>query len=373
MDKITEFKNIITDPYTYCVRHKEETGKKIVGFTCSYTPEEIIYAAGALPFRLFGTNEGINRADVHLQSYCCSLIRGVLEEGLSGRLDFLDGVVFPHTCDTIQRLSDIWRLNIPKQFHIDLVLPAKLNTASARQYLIDILERFRKDMESALGVKITDAAISESIKIYNQIRTLMMRLYTLRAQRPEILSGSDFHSIIKAAMVMDRQLFLKALGEIVSQLEKASGTKIKPGTKKLVLTGGICSHPDIYDIIENAGGVVVWDDLCTGSRYFEGVLDEKAPPLEAIAQRYFDRDICPAKHAGLTDRGESIVQMVRKQTADGVIFMLLKFCDPHAFDYPYIKEMLDRENIPSMLLDMEEQLPAGGQLQTRFETFIQIL
>ena len=373
MENFTEFKKITTDPYTYCRKYKEETGKKIVGYTCSYTPEEIIYAAGALPFRLFGTDEGIHRADIHLQSYCCSLIRGILEEGLSGRLDFLNGVVFPHTCDSIQRLSDIWRLNIIPTFHIDLVLPVKLNTASARQYLIDILGKFRKDLESALGVTITDAALTDAIKIYNQIRGLMIKLYTLRAQKPEILSGSVFHSIIKAAMIMDRQLFLKALTQIVAQLETAPAGKIKPGTKKLVITGSICSHPDIYDIIENAGGVVVWDDLCTGARYFEGILDEKVPPLEAIAQRYLDRDICPAKHAGLTERGESLVQMVRKQTADGVIFMLLKFCDPHAFDYPYIKELLDRENIPCMLLDMEEQLPAGGQLQTRFETFIQIL
>lgn len=373
MEKFTEFKNIATDPYAYCRKHKKETGKNIVGYTCSYTPEEIIWAAGALPLRLFGTDEGIHRADMHLQSYCCSLVRGILEEGLSGRLDFLAGAVFPHTCDSIQRLSDIWRLNVTPQFHIDLVLPVKLNTTSARQYLIDILEKFKKDLERALGVKITDTMLSDAIKTYNQIRALMVRLYTLRAQRPEIISGHDFHSIIKATMIMDRQLLLKKLAQIVAQVEKEPAGKTKPGIKKIVLTGSICSHPDIYDIIENAHGVVVWDDLCTGSRYFEGILDEKAPPLAAIAQRYLDRSICPAKHVGLTDRGESLVQMVREHQADGVVFLLLKFCDPHAFDYPYIKEMLDRENIPCMLLDMEEQLPAGGQLQTRFETFIQIL
>ena len=88
-------------------------------------------------------------------------------------------------------------------------------------------------------------------------------------------------------------------------MEKASSDKIISGDKRLVLAGSVCSHPDIYDIIENAGGVVVWDDLCTGSRYFEGVLDEKAPPLEAIAQRYLDRPICPAKHEGLTDRAKT--------------------------------------------------------------------
>jgi len=373
MEKITEFKNIITDPYAYCRKYKEETGKTIVGYTCSYTPEEIIYAAGALPFRLFGTNEGIHLADANLQSYCCSLVRGILEEGLSGRLDFLAGVVFPHTCDSFQRLSDIWRINVTHPFHIDLVLPVKLNTASARQYMIDVLEKFKKDLERALSIKITDAMLSDTIKTYNQIRTLMRNLYAIRSRRPEIISGRDFHNIIKATMIMDRGLLLKSLSEIIRQMENAKSDKIKSGAKRIVLAGSVCSHPDIYDIIENAGGVVVGDDLCTGSRYFEGVMDEKAPPLEAIARRYLDRAICPAKHAGLTDRGENIVRIVRDNQADGVVFLLLKFCDPHAFDYPYIKEMLDKENIPCMLLDMEEQLPAEGQLQTRFETFVQIL
>jgi benzoyl-CoA reductase/2-hydroxyglutaryl-CoA dehydratase subunit BcrC/BadD/HgdB len=239
--------------------------------------------------------------------------------------------------------------------------------------MIDVLEKFKKDLERALSIKITDAMLSDTIKTYNQIRTLMRNFYAIRSRRPEIISGRDFHNIIKAAMIMDRGLLLKSLSEIIRQMENAKSDKIKSGAKRIALAGSVCSHPDIYDIIENAGGVVVWDDLCTGSRYFEGVMDEKAPPLEAIARRYLDRAICPAKHAGLTDRGENIVRIVRDNQADGVVFLLLKFCDPHAFDYPYIKEMLDKEKIPCMLLDMEEQLPAEGQLQTRFETFVQIL
>jgi bzd-type benzoyl-CoA reductase N subunit len=372
MKGITQIKNIAADPYAYCCNYKEKTGKKIVGYTCSYTPEELIYAAGALPFRIFGTNQDIHLADANLQSYCCSLVRGILEEALSNRLDFLNGVIFPHTCDSIQRLSDIWRINVTQKFHIDFVLPVKLNTASARQYMFDILERLKKDLERNLNVKITDAMLSDAIKIYNQIRALMRRLYALRVQSPAIISGRDFHSIIKAAMIMDRKLFLKTLVEIVTQTE-SSDRKIITGDKRLVLAGSVCSHPDIYDIIEQAGGIVVGDDLCTGSRYFEGVMNEKDPPLEAIAQRYIDRAVCPAKHNGLINRGENIIRIVRETKADGVVFMLLKFCDPHAFDYPYIKAMLDKENIPCMLLDMEEQLPAEGQLQTRFETFIQIL
>ena len=56
-----------------------------------------------------------------------------------------------------------------------------------------------------------------------------------------------------------------------------------------------------------------------------------------------------------------------------MIFFLLKFCDPHAFDYPYLKEALDREGIPSMLLEVEDRLPADGQLRTRFEAFVEMI
>ncbi len=373
MDKIAELRTIVENPYSYLQRIKDENGKKVVGYVCSYAPEELIYAAGALPVRLFGSDSGIHRADLHLQSYCCSLVRGILEEALSGRLDLLDGVIFPHTCDSMQRLSDVWRLNLVKFFHADVVLPVKLSTPGARQYLIDVLKKVKKDLERALNREITQDSLINAVKVYNAIRAMMTRLYRLRCENPQIISGQDFHTIIRAAMIVERDNFFEALTAIVADLEKIA-PEIKPSrAKRLVLSGGICNHPDIYNAIENAGGVVAGDDLCTGSRYFEGVVNENLPPLDAIAKRYAERTVCPAKHTGLTDRAENLVRIARNCSADGVVFLLLKFCDPHAFDYPYIKEMLDREKIPSLLLEMEEQTQAGGQLQTRLETFIQIL
>src|SRR5512145_2094089 len=132
MNQIEECRQVIQDPYGYLNPFKAETGRKIVGTVCSYAPEEIILAAGAHPVRLFGSGQKIRLAEAHLQSYCCSLVRGVLEDALADRLAFLDGIVFPHTCDSIQRLSDIWRLNVPGCFHLDAVLPVKLDTEGAR-------------------------------------------------------------------------------------------------------------------------------------------------------------------------------------------------------------------------------------------------
>jgi benzoyl-CoA reductase/2-hydroxyglutaryl-CoA dehydratase subunit BcrC/BadD/HgdB len=95
--------------------------------------------------------------------------------------------------------------------------------------------------------------------------------------------------------------------------------------------------------------------------------------VTTIAGRILTRVVCPAKHRGLTDRADHLVRLVRERRAQGVIFFLLKFCDPHAFDYPYLKEALDRARVPSLLLEVEDRLPADGQLRTRFEAFVEMI
>lgn len=345
--------------------------KKIVGYLCSYAPEELIYAAGFHPMRLFSSKSDIVLAEQHLQAYCCSLVRGVLEDSLSGRLDFLDGTVFPHTCDSIQRLSDIWRMNGKYEFFADVVLPAKLNTQSARTYMKDVLTKFKKDLEAAVGREITNADLQASIKKFNLIRKNLSKIYALQSQRPGIIKGADLYAIVKGSMVMDRDEVADLLPAIVAKLEKVDVPQ--KSVKRIVVSGSICDSPDIYTAMEAAGGVIVGDDLCTGQRWFEGEILDDENPINAIATRLLDRIICPAKHSTPTARGENMVSLAKKNRADGVIFMLLKFCDPHAFDYPYLKEFLDKEGIKNMLIEMDDQQQNSGQLATRFETFIHMI
>lgn len=369
---IDEMKDVLNSPYEYARKWKHEGGKRVIGYFCSYTPEELLYAADALPLRLFGSVENITHADAHLQPYSCSLVRGALEEALSGKLDFLDGTVFPHTCDSIQRLSDIWRLNTSFSFFSDVVLPVKLDTESAREYMVGLLHKFKTDLERGLDIAITDEKIRESIEVYNGIRRNLRRIYEIRSNHPGSISGKDTYAVIKSSMMIDRRVLLERLSEIVHALEEV-GNKDDLGKKRIVLSGGICNHPDVYTIIEESGGVVVWDDLCTGSRYFNGEIKLNGDPISSIADRYVDRVICPAKHAANYSRGENLVKIIKDNNAQGVLFLLLKFCDPHAFDYPYLKEYLDREGIPSMILEVEDQLPSEGQLKTRFEAFFEMI
>ncbi len=370
MKEIGLFHDAINDIQLTALNIKQNN-KKIIGHLCSYAPEELIHAAGFHPMRLFSSKSDIILAENHLQAYCCSLVRGVLEDSLSGRLDFLDGTLFPHTCDTIQRLSDIWRLNNRYEFFWDVILPVKLNTQSSKTYMIDVLTRFKGDLEKACGHPITDDDLNHSIHVFNQIRRNLVKIYTLQSKYPGIIKGTDLYALVKGSMIMDRDEAAKLLciiAERLSQIKKPANSE-----KRLIISGSICDSPEVYKAIEDAGGIIVGDDLCTGQRWFEGEITEDETPLMAIASRYMDRIVCPAKHISPTIRGEHLVALAKKNKADGVVFMLLKFCDPHAFDYPYLKEYLDKENIPNLMIEMDDQQQNLGQLSTRLETFSQMI
>lgn len=372
MMNLDTLKEIVTNPTAYGRRCREESPKPIIGYFCSYTPEELILAAGAHPFRIFGNSRNIRLADEHLQTYSCSLVRGALEDALAGNLDFLSGAVFPHTCDSIQRLSDIWRINVSLPFHCDVVLPVKLNTESARDYFIEVLEHFRSDLEKHLGRKISEADLRQAIKTTNKIRGYLRRLYELHDANPGAPTGHELYNIMRASMIMNREDLFNTLPKLIESLETRP-VKKTGGGKRIVLAGSVCEHPDIYPMIEEAGGQVVWDDFCSGARYFDGIVNETAAPLSAIADRYIHRVACPAKHGGLTNRAEHLVSLAKEKKADGVVFLLIKYCDPHAFDYPYLKSALDQEGVPNIPVEVSDQLPAAGQLKTRFEAFIEML
>ena len=372
MQVLKQFHDIAKDPNGYARSWKAETQRRVVGYFCSYAPEEIIWAAGALPYRILGASGSISRADGHLQAYSCSLVRGALDDALTGKLDFLDGTVFPHTCDSIQRLSDIWRLNAGLSLHLDLVLPVKLNTKSAEDYMQAVIKKFHRDLETGLGVEITPEKLSKAVQTFNQIRTGLQRIYEIRRDHCAAMNSRDLHAIVRASMVMDRNALAERLSTVVDQLQ-TQNLETDTSQKRLVLTGGICSMPEIYQPIEDAGATVVWDDFCTGSRYFEGTVEPQGNLLDSIGQRYFNRIVCPAKHRDCYSRGDNLLKMVENTRAQGVIFVILKFCDPHAFDFPFIKELLDRAAIPSMLLEIEDQQISLEQLKTRVEAFIERL
>ena len=373
MKELMPFYQAVEDPAAIA---RSITDKKIIGTLCSYAPEELIYAAGCHPMRLFSSGGEIRLAQNHLQTYCCSVVRGVLEDSLDGHLDFLHGAVFPHTCDSMQRLSDIWRLKGQYPFFADVILPAKMNTPSAHAYMAAVMARFKNDLEACAGITITRQALAGAVQVYNRIRSSLCAIYDCKSKYPACLTNRDIHALVKGSMLMDRQQAADLLEKVVRRLTAADLDPEYPRnreTRRLILSGSVCDMPALYDLFQDSGAAVVGDDLCTGSRWFAGLIDVDNDPLDAVTRRYARRMVCPAKHQGLHTRAEALVEKAQRLKADGVVFVLIKFCDPHAFDYPYIKDFLDDAGIRSLVLEVDDSQDTPGQVTTRIETFIQML
>ncbi|MBI5966800.1 MAG: 2-hydroxyacyl-CoA dehydratase [Deltaproteobacteria bacterium] len=368
---LSELREIAEAPFLYLRSWKKKTGKKILGYFCTNTPEETIHAAGLLPVRILKSKEHLSLASKHLQSYSCSLIQSCLEAGLRGNLDFLQGTVFPHTCDSIQRLSDIWRENLRFPFHWDLVLPVKLHTKSARSYLLQELRRFQLGLQDFIGHSISDEDLHAAIAIFNENRSLLQEFYRLRASNSGHLSAAEFLTIFNTAACLPKEEHntrLRKLLPLAKEKPSSSSDKIR-----LFLAGSICDQPEIFDLLEACGASVVADDLCTGWRYFAGEVANEGDPLEALADRLIKKVPCPCKYNPGIDRGDEFLERVVSSRSQGVVFVLLKFCDPHAFDYPFLKKKLAEQKISSLLLEIEPGgLPLGG-METRGQAFVETL
>jgi bzd-type benzoyl-CoA reductase N subunit len=341
-------------------------GHQAMGYFCTYVPEEIIHAAGFVPLRIRSGDQTPSRADAHLQSYTCALCRSALDQALHGDLSFLHGVVFPHTCDTIQSLADIWRMSFPDLYVETIVQPVHLSSPSTRPYLIAELQRFRHSLEKLIGQEISDQAIGASIESYNEKRRLLTRLYDLRDR----LTAPELFAATGAGFVMPPLEYNQLLGELVELLAEGNGAPPKgPG---LILVGAVLDDPAILTIVEELGARIVGDDLCTGSRYFAQPVEADDDPIAALADRYLHRLPCPAKYHPDHQPGEHLLKLVNESKADGIVFVLPKFCDPHAFDYAMIKEKLDVAAVPHLRLEMEHA-PALGQWRTRLQAFLEMI
>jgi len=372
-DALSRLTGMVGDPYSYARAWKDRTGGKVMGFYCHYVPEEIIHAAGALPVRITGENRVISDSGAHLQSYCCSLARTGLDMALGGDLDVLDGTVFVHTCDTMQRLSDIWRLDAGFDAHFDVVLPGRLEGDSSREYLYQELRSFRDRIGEYLG-PVDDEALKRSIGIYNRNRVLLEEMYRLRRQDPRVLPSDEALMVVAASAIMDKEEHNALLEELLGTLEaRLSGGKGQKEKVRLFGIGSVMDQWEFLRMVQDAGGTVVDDDFCTGHRYVGAVAPEGPDPVESITARIWDGALCPCKHAMSRDRAGYLLERITGSGATGVLFFQFKFCEPHAFDYPHVKKVLDEQGIPSLHLEIEQGSVSIPRLRTRVEALLETM
>ena len=360
-------------PKTAQILEHKSRGGKVIGWLCTYVPEEVIHAAGALPIRIIGYSHEANLddANAHLYINNCTFSRSCLQLGLEGQYDFLDGVVGGSTCDGARRLFDVWRQYIGTPFHHVLTVPRKY-TERAHKLYYDEVVLFKKHLEEHLGVAITDEELLRSTILLNESRGLLHSLYELRKRDRPPISGAETLEVLNAAYRMPKETFNLWLGEFIEEL-KASD-KAFTGRARVMLVGSVLTNPEFVKSIEDQGALVVTDELCTSTRYWgdKVVLDDRRPILESISQRYLDNFPCARMYPS-DERFNRIVEYARDFKVDGVISETVRYCVSYAHDLPLLSDKLSENGIPMLSLDVEYGSAGSGQIATRVQAFLEML
>jgi benzoyl-CoA reductase/2-hydroxyglutaryl-CoA dehydratase subunit BcrC/BadD/HgdB len=359
-------------PESVTVKNWKAAGGKVIGWVNPYVPEEIIYAAGMLPFQVTGNNEPVQMqgAEAYILPNSCSYIRSCWQLQLDGKYSFLDGLVSTSMCDQDKRLHSVWEYYAKLPYMDVLYAPRKRDEPAVQLYLSD-LEDFR-DRLSMFGFRrIPPRDLSEAIRVYNRGRELMHQLYELRKRDRPPVTGSEALEVSKAAARLPRDQFNALMEELLEEIQ-TSGREIKKA-RRLMVVGNDVHNATQIAALETLDAVVVADEMNCGIRYAAGQVDTSLPPMEALA-RYYILGRPTDMHTWNSDsRLEFIGEMTDQYKVDGIVSQIVRFCTYNGWDKWDLKKQMEAKGIPILDIDLEYGHPAGAQVAIRAEAFMEML
>ncbi|OGO01266.1 MAG: hypothetical protein A2Y72_03835 [Chloroflexi bacterium RBG_13_53_26] len=345
-------------------------GRKVVGYYCTYIPEEIFTAAGFLPYRLRGAgSDSSSEGDAYMSARVCTFVRHTISLALRGELDFLDGVVLAQNCDHIRRAADLFRKKVKPAFYGFLSIPRVPKERLFDWYLAE-LRRLKAEMEAHYSIAITEQNLEDAIELHNATRQRVNKLYELRKREAPPITGQEALTITVAAHVMPRAEFNSLMDDLLADLERAGGNG--DYRARVIVTGGVMDEPEYLAAIEQQGALSVAEMVCFGQRSFGGPVESgPGDPLERIARQRFFQVPCARMVECFDEQFSELMKRMKEYKADGIIFQRMKFCDPWAGDAHNLYWRMKEAGIPFLSLDREYRVTAAGQVKTRVQAFLE--
>lgn len=347
------------------------TGKPMIGCFPIYTPEEIIYAAGAIPIGMWGGNTELQLADKYLQSFCCSIMRSNMEYGMKGSYNMLQGIVLPTFCDTLKCVCENWKVAVPHIPIVPIAYPQNRTLDCGFEYLIYEFDRVKNEIERLLGVQISDDKLKEAFDLYEDYRTTMRAFTEAAADYPEIIGARTRHLIIKAGQFLDKAAYKEDIKLIMKSLKEEPIKKFKG--IKVIATGLIAEPVEILEIFEENHIAFVGDDLAQESRQWRTPSRIDGSVFEKMAYRIVDQRGDTFLYEEQKTRGEMLIHMSKENKANAIVVFMMKFCDPEEFDYPIYKAEIEAARIPMLYLEIDQQITSFEQIRTRVQSFTEML
>jgi benzoyl-CoA reductase subunit C len=356
------------------VRDWQDKGGKVVGYFCSFIPEEILMAAGCLPFRMRGTGStGTELSDAYFTQLNCSFPRHCFNQALKGEYDFLDGVIVGNSCDHMRYIYDNWKHSSLKTPYLRLLYRPNKAGGEMVGYYRHELASFIESMEKHFGRQITNERLWTAIKLSNETRRLQRKLYELRKKLNPPITGVEALAVMVASTAMPKERYNEGLKQLLDELDNSEGHR--DYVSRLMIIGANLDDPFLSNLIEEQGGLVVVEHTCFGTRMMWETIDEKGDdPLGAIAEYYVSRrPSCPRSYGEYPQRIALVKEMVKLFSVDGIIGERLASCDVCTGEHYMLKSDLKKAAIPFASLEREYIPTFTGQLRTRIQAFLEAI
>lgn len=368
-DVLYECRELLEDMTFPTVARWRNAGGKVVGHFQVYFPEEIVHAAGLLPFRVRGAQVEAVQADSRFGSYLCSILKTSLELALSNRVQLEMFVTHP-ICDAARNLAAVWGRNFPYPCQI-LYLPQNANSAHAVSYLRGEYDRLRRSVENATQTRITDEALNASISLYNQNRALLRELYSIKRTAPWLVSADEAYVLAAIGGLIPREEHNALLSTVLPMIRDR---KARPQDKvRVVFEGGFCEQPPL-DLIRAIARscYVVDDDLLIGMRWILEDVPVTGDPLLNLAQAYIEKSsYSPVQHDLRKPKEKMLLDRIRSSGAEAAIVTAAKMCEPGLEEQVAYTRALDEAGVPYFVSEFEENMTSFDHMEIQLETFVE--
>jgi benzoyl-CoA reductase/2-hydroxyglutaryl-CoA dehydratase subunit BcrC/BadD/HgdB len=356
-----------------------KAGRKVVGTFCVYVPEEIALAVDAIPIALCGGSQfTVPYAEKTFPRDICPLVKSTLGMAFAKICPYgpiLDYMVGETTCDVKKKT---WEILADDTFHV-MEVPQKKEAVDVELWRKAVRE-FRDKMEQLTGKKVTTERLAESVRVMNDKRRALQRLTELRKADPPPLSGLDALAVMQGALNDEPVRFTEHLNILNAELEQRAAAGVSPfpkGAKRVMVSGtpAVMGNWKVHHLIEAAGAAIVVDESCTGTRYFENLVDESAQDLDAqltaIADRYLK--INCSCFTPNNERLDDVKRLAQDFKVDGVVQYVLQYCHTYNVEAMRVDAVLKAANVPSLKIVTDYSEEDSGQLRTRIEAFMEQL
>lgn len=352
-----------------------KNGTKKVGYLCTYTPLEIMNAAGVSPVRLFkcGDPKTVASGEIHTQSVFCDFTKGIL--GAFREKDplyaSLDRVYMFYTCDSMKKVGEaINEYYVPTNIYC---LPRVRHDGKSREFFQTELKNLKKDLEELSGKEVSQEGLKNQIKTYNNIRKQLTKISELRKRPNPPLTGGNFLDLARGYYYLPPDELSETYEHIYRKLAEYPSN----GTRKLrvMIAGGIFADGDrrLIDLIEkDIGARVVVEDHCTGLRPFYNPIAEDGDPISALAEGYLEQAPC-ARMKPIEERLEFAGKLADEYQVDGIVYTYLKFCPCYGMTKNLFLKHFQKKGTPVLEIPIDYSQSDQGQLKTRVEAFIEVL